>query len=80
MQTARREAAEVASCQHEVELIYSLFENEPERDGPEEMWTRELAEQEWRMSEPGPGPCVTLGRRWLRRRNLRRQVQDRTST
>ena len=59
-------------------LVYSLIDYDPERDGDEETWARELSENGWRTWAAGSGPWITLEGRRLRRWSLRREVQDRT--
>ena len=67
------DAAVVAECQQGRMLMYALHDYDPERDGDEEAWARELAQQGWRTWEPGAGPWITLGRRRVRRWSLRRE-------
>jgi hypothetical protein len=54
-------------------LMYALHDYDPERDGDVEAWAASLAEQAWRMWEPGPGPWISLEGRRLRRWSLRRE-------
>ncbi len=45
-------------------FTYTLVDYDAERDGDEEAWAAKLAEQGWRMWEPGPGPLdYAVGRR-----------------
>ena len=58
--------------------MYALHDYDPERDGDEEAWAAAMAEQGWRMWEPGPGPWITLEGRRLRRWSLRRERPEAT--
>jgi len=53
---------------------YAIHDFDPERDGDGEEWAASLAEEGWRMWEPGPGPWITLEGRRLRRWSLRRET------
>jgi hypothetical protein len=57
-------------------FTYTLLDYDPERDGDEEAWAADLAEQGWQMWEPGPGPWIKLEGRRLRRWSIRGETPN----